>query len=223
LLHRVEERIIELPGNRGNFRLRWNLSYFCREPALRRYYLQHAVGVDFVIDFAQIALNGPSHGDRVPRANLPQVERVLRRRRCVGRITMAQPKFLQRGSEVVSCQHAFFCRQNHLRADRRCFFLAESDLTLKFLRHRQPQSKYVGKHASPEANHDHQHNRKATIHSFPLLSLPSSTLKSLARLAKKVHLHATHRKLSRTLSSQTTFTVKRESNPCVQSPNVPFA
>src|SRR5580700_979217 len=126
---------------------------------------------------------------------------------------MTQPKLFERGSKVVAGENSLLRRQDELRAYLGCFFLAEFHLTLKFSRRRQPQTKYVRKHPSAKTQHDYQHNRKTTIHSFPLplarLSLsPCITTRQTIR-----HPQAMHRGLPRTLLYQTTLRVKRESKP----------
>src|SRR5580704_17603885 len=94
---------------------------------------------------------------------------------------MAQPELFECGCKIVASENSLFGRQDELRAYRGCFFLAELHLMLKFSQGRQAHAKNISEHSSAKAQHDNQHNRKATIHSFPL---------PLAKLAGSLHLAA---------------------------------
>src|SRR5277367_3993189 len=205
LLHSIKERIIQLPGNCTDFDSRGNGLYFRSEATLGRNNLQHAVRINLVIDLAQVSVNRPSHSDRITSPHLPQVKRLLRRLGRIARILMAQTKLFQRRSKIVACQHSLLGRQHNLRTNRSRLFLPELHLPLKFSGRGQSRAKNIRKHAGPETQHDDQDNHKTTIHSFTSQS---------PKLA-------TRDRLPRTLLSQPTIAVKRESNLCVQSPNLP--
>src|SRR5271168_4971396 len=112
---------------------------------------------------------------------------------------MAQPKFLERGHEIVARQNSLLRRQNNLRANPCRLLLAEFHLTLKLSGGGKAKPKNVSEHAGAEAQHNHQHHRKTTIHSFPL---PLATTLDLLRFASKrakAHLQAMHCRPTRTL------------------------
>src|SRR5437879_11307856 len=67
--------------------------------------------VDFVVDLPQRPLDGTSHGDRISRAHLAQVEGALGRRGGVRRFFCAQPEFLQRGGKILA-RNSLLHREN---------------------------------------------------------------------------------------------------------------
>src|ERR1700680_4245928 len=81
---------------------------------------------------------------------------------------MAQPELFQRRREIIPSENSFFGGQNDLRPNPGCLFLAELHLVLKFRGGCEPRAENIREHTSAKANHDNQHDRKTTIHSFPL-------------------------------------------------------
>src|SRR5580700_9305690 len=126
---------------------------------------------------------------------------------------MTQPKLFERGNKVVAGENSLLRRQDDLRAYLGCFFLAEFHLALKFSRRRQPQTKHIRKHSSPKTQHDDQHYRKTTIHSFPQPLAELTLAPCSASQQTKRHPQVMQRGLSRTLLYQTTYSVKRKSSP----------
>src|SRR5258708_31281948 len=56
VFHGIKQRIVHAAGHSGNFHLRWNFLDQRGETAVFRDDLQHAIGVDFVIDLAECSL-----------------------------------------------------------------------------------------------------------------------------------------------------------------------
>src|SRR5580704_12872291 len=81
---------------------------------------------------------------------------------------MAESELFERSREIVARENSFFCRQDDLCANPGRLFLAEFHLMFKLSGGSEAHSKNMGKPTSAKAKHDHQHNRKTTIHSFPL-------------------------------------------------------
>jgi hypothetical protein len=81
---------------------------------------------------------------------------------------VAQPELFERGCEIVARENSLFRGYDGLFAYPGCFLLAEPHLLLKFRGGRKPRAKNIREYARAKANHDDQHNRKTTIHSFPL-------------------------------------------------------
>src|SRR5580692_7475393 len=93
---------------------------------------------------------------------------------------MAQPELFERRRKIVARKNSLLRWQNELRANQGRLFLAQFHLMLKFSQSSQTQPKNVRDRSSAKAQHDNQHNRKATIHSFPL---PLAKLDGSLRLA----------------------------------------
>ena len=134
----IKKRIIHAAHHRHHFRFRRNFTDPCREPALFGDDLQHTVRINLVIDFPQRPFHRPPHRDGVPGAKLPQVERALRRRRGAGGFLRAQPKFLERGHEILARRNFLIVRQDDLVPNAFRFFLRESHLAVVFIPGRQP-------------------------------------------------------------------------------------
>ncbi len=62
------------PLNRTDFHARRNLLHLCGKSTGSRHDVQHAIGVDLVIDFAQFARDGSADCEVIPRTQLAQVE-----------------------------------------------------------------------------------------------------------------------------------------------------
>ena len=86
--HGVEKRIIYATGDGGDFHFRWNLAHRRGEFRVVAMKLgndaQHAVGVNLVVDFAEVAFDVAVDGDGVAGADLPEIECVLRGSGSVG-------------------------------------------------------------------------------------------------------------------------------------------
>src|SRR5580704_6886781 len=81
---------------------------------------------------------------------------------------MAEAELFERGGEIVARENSLLCRQDDWRANPGRLFLAKLHLMFKLSGGCEAHSKNISKHTSAKAKHGHQHNRKATIHSFPL-------------------------------------------------------
>jgi len=103
---------------------------------------------------------------------------MLRRRGRICRVLVAQAKFLKCGSKIIASENSLFRRQNELRAYGCSFFLCKLHLMLKFSQGGQAQAKNIRQRSCAKAKHDNQHNREATIHSFPQ---PLANLAALPR------------------------------------------
>jgi len=95
--------------------------------------MQHAIGVDPVIDFPQFAFYGTAYNQRVPSPQLPQIKRVLRRRRGFTGFLGTQSKSLQCHREVFTFGQLVCNGQNHLGAYAFRFRACLRYLLLKFL------------------------------------------------------------------------------------------
>src|SRR5229473_3140838 len=160
--HGVGKRIVDLAGDRGHFYFRRNFLHFGGEAALRRSDFEHAVGVDFVIDLAQVAIHAAVHGDSISGAYLPQIEGVLRGGGGAGGVLRAQPEFLQRGDKVLPCGNSLLARKNSLLADARRVFAGELSLALEFASGIQAQVKHVAEGAGAGGENSEKQEEEAT-------------------------------------------------------------
>src|SRR6266852_5764455 len=162
LLHGVEQGLVDLSADRGHFYFRRNFLDLGGETALRRSDFEHAVGVDFVIDLAQVAIHAAVHGDGISGAYLPQVEGVLRGGGGAGGVLRAQPEFLQRGDKVLPCGNFLLARKNSLLADARRVFAGELSLALEFASGIQAQVKHVAEGAGAGGENSEKQEEEAT-------------------------------------------------------------
>ena len=100
LLHRAKKRILDPPADRRNLHRARYQFYFRRKSIVPGHNFQHPIPVNFVIYFAQRPIRGPRHGNGIARANLAQIERLLRSRRSAGRLRVGKPHLLKRHHEI---------------------------------------------------------------------------------------------------------------------------
>jgi hypothetical protein len=70
----IEKRVVERAADRDHFRARGDLDRRCGKAPLLRPNLEHAVGIDAVVDFPQLPFDGAADGERVSGAQLTQVK-----------------------------------------------------------------------------------------------------------------------------------------------------
>src|SRR6266852_4546665 len=173
LLHGVEQGIVDLSADRGYFYPRRNFPHLGGETALRRSDSEHAVGVDFVIDLAQVAIHAAIHSDAISGAYLPQVEGVLRGGGGAGGVFRAQPEFLQRGDKVLSGGNFLLGGQSSLLPDARRVFAGELSLALEFASGIQTQVEHVAERAGAGGENSEKQEEEATRQISPTVGAAS--------------------------------------------------
>src|SRR5712692_9457569 len=165
--HGVEQRIVDLPGNAGDFSFRGNRLDLGMEPAALRHNPEHPVGVDLVAHLAQFAYHRAAHGQAVPGANAPQVVNRLRGADNTGRSERLDTHALQRIAEAHPCRNLVLGIQHHLRADALGNLTREPSLARELLLRLKALIKDNAKPVRAHRGYSQHKGKKTTAHGSP--------------------------------------------------------
>jgi hypothetical protein len=164
LFDRVEKRIVERPPDGDDFRTPRNLGYFGGKALLLGKDFERALGVDAVINFAQVSLDGAADGEGVSGAELPEVECLLSGGCGAASFLRAKSEFFEGRREVFSGAQALIGGNDDALASAFGFGVGQFNLVTPFGGCQDTPPECVSQHATAGQQYRQHRQDKPLAH-----------------------------------------------------------